>query len=147
MFVWCNISVGILEMIPVRDLTYTFSYWIFAWFLFYEFGWTSYNPKIFILLAGVENILLLFLMIYFKNSWKYILFFIFINFFIKIIPIIVLWDSVNKWKDVYFGIGLFVVYNGWLLLNGTNVFTISENGFKKIRENKPSSPLVKYVFS
>jgi len=131
----------------IKDFTFTFSYWIFIWFLFYEIGWISYNPMIFLILAGIDNLFLLFGMIYFKNNWKYILFFIFINFFIKIIPIIMLSNNfIFSFKDVYFGIGLFFIYNGWLFLNGTNIFIIFKNTWKKIKENKPFSPIIKNMF-
>jgi hypothetical protein len=49
---------------------YVFSYWIFAWFLLYEFGYTSYNPKIALIIALIENIGILCLMIYFKIQVK-----------------------------------------------------------------------------
>jgi hypothetical protein len=137
----------------IKDFTYTFSYWIFAWFLFYELGWISYNPMIFLILASFDNLFLLFGMIYFKNSWKYILLFIFINFFIKVIPIIILSNYfanirniANILSDIYFGIALFLFYNAFLLLNRTNIWIIFKETWQKIRENKPFSPLIKNLF-
>ena len=135
----------------LKDITFAFSYWIFAWFLLYKIGWISYNPMIFLILASLDNLFELFGMIYFKNKWIYILFFIFINFFIKIVPIIILSNYfttsklTSKLTDIYFGTLLFLLYNGWLFLNHTNIWIISKNILKKIRENKPFSPVIKYL--
>jgi hypothetical protein len=143
----------------LKDLSYNFSYWIFAWFLLYEIGWISYNPIIFLIIAALENLFVLFEMIYFNNKWKYILLFIFVNFCTKIVPIIILYNKkyllnfINDLsrfcicKDVYFGIGLFIVYNGWLYLNGKNFYVTLKEKMEKIREKKPFTPLIKYIYS
>ena len=54
-------------------IDFTFSYWIFAWFILYQLNIIKYNPKIFLILASIENLILLFMMIYYKNNIKYIL--------------------------------------------------------------------------
>ena len=41
---------------------FAFSYWIFAWFIFYYYKIVPYSPKIWLIMAIIENLWLLFLM-------------------------------------------------------------------------------------
>ena len=131
-------------------IDHVFSYWIFFWFIFYKLDIIKYNPKIFLIIAGIENLYLLINMIYYKNSLKYILLFIFINIFIKVIPLIILWNTEYRFNDFIAGIVLFLIYFGWLYLNGLSIKS-SIGKFKdsldKIKENKAFSPVIHKLFT
>jgi hypothetical protein len=130
-------------------IDFTFSYWIFAWFILYQLNIIKYNPKIFLILAGIENLTILFMMIYYKNKIKYILIFIFINFFIKIIPIIILWNSPNDIHDFYAGIIVLLMYFGWLYLNNIDlkVQITQSDTWNRIKQNKTFSPIMNKIFN
>ena len=132
-----------------KRIDFVFSYWIFAWFILYQLNIIKYNPKIFLILASVENILLLLMMIYYKNEIKYILTFIFINIFIKVIPLIILWNTSNDIHDFYAGIIVFLMYFGWLYLNKIDLkVQISQSDtWNSIKHNKTFSPLMTKIFN
>jgi len=124
---------------------YLFSYWIFAWFLLYMFGFTSYNPKIALILALIENIGVLGLMIYFKNSFIYIFFFCIINFFIKVLPVWLLRNTKFEWKDFYVMVALFMVYILWLLINLVDFKKYITDRYQQLEHNSHSGPLMQYI--
>ena len=97
-------------MVELITFTYFFSYWIFIWFLFYELGWTKYNPCIWLVLGLICDLFALFLMLFYRNDFLNPFLFFVLQFFIKIIPIGVLWGSSIRGRDIYAGLGLLVVY-------------------------------------
>ena len=127
---------------------YVFSYWIFAWFILYQLNIIKYNPKIFLILASIENFIILYMMIYYKNDIKYILTFIFINIFIKVIPLIILWNTPNDIHDFYAGIIIFLMYIGWLYLSNINlkVQITQSDTWSRIKQNKTFSPIMNKIF-
>jgi len=124
---------------------FVFSFWIFAWFIFYELKITKYNPKIAISVAIIVNLFMLANMIYFKNSWINILSFCVVNFFIKICPLIRLRNTEYKWKDFYALVVLYIVYLIWLQLNGVNLKNIVMDYYDNIVKKKPLGPITKYI--
>ena len=127
-------------MIPRFDLA--FSYWIFAWYLLYICKIIKYNPLYFLIIALIIDIIYLLVLIYYKNSPLYIFLFIFINFFIKVIPIWILKNTRVNYDDIITGIILFFIYIGWLYYNNK----LNTNYFKKlfisIKNNTPTSPIL-----
>lgn len=130
-------------MVPRFD--FTFSYWIFAWFVLYELKITKYNPKFALLFAFVLNVIQLLTRIFYKNSIVYISLFVFANSFLKIIPLYFLKNDRITYSDIIATIYLFVIYNIWLVINGTNVIETSQELLKNIQHNQPSSPFIYYV--
>ena len=88
---------------------FVFSFWIVAWYILYELKITKYNPKIAIIIALIVNSMMLSMMIYFNNSWINILSFFFINFVIKVLPLIRLQNTEYKWIDFYALVVLFII--------------------------------------
>jgi len=127
-------------MIPRFDLA--FSYWIFAWYLLYIFKIITYNPLFFLIIALIFDIIYLLVLIYYKNSPLYIFLFIFINCFIKVLPIWTLKNTKFNYDDIGAGIILFFIYLGWMKFNNK----LNTNYFKKlfnlIKNNKPISPIL-----
>lgn len=97
-------------MVELITLTYLFSYWIFIWFLFYKLGWTKYNPYGWLVLGLICDLFSFFLMLFYRNDFLNPFLFAFLQFFIKVVPIGVLWGSSIRWRDIYAGLGLLVVY-------------------------------------
>jgi hypothetical protein len=123
-------------------IDYVFSYWIFLWYIFYEFKITKYNPKWFITIALIENIYLLFLLFYYKNSFNNIIIFCFINFFIKVIPLWRLRKTIYEINGLYSGIIIFFIYLLWLKVN--NVSLDISNSIHWIKE-KEDGPLTYHI--
>jgi hypothetical protein len=128
---------------------YLFSYWIFVWYLLYFFRKTNYNPK-FILICGIiENIILLFFMIYYKTKTIVILLFIFGMFIIKIIPTYIIWNTNIKGKDILFTFTLFFIYLIWLYINNKSLYYLY-NDTKQVVLNKkyfPSTELLLKIYN
>lgn len=111
---------------------FVFSYWLFAWFLIY-YWWSVtktktttilhlYNPKFALILGVFENILMMFLLLYTQSSIYKITKFIFINVFLKAIPLYLLWNTeIQWWGDIYFTVFIFLVYLGWLYINNLSL--------------------------
>lgn len=118
---------------------FIFSYWIFTWYLLYEFKITTYNPKFALIVALINNIFTLLFMLIYLNDTLNIISFITINFFIKIIPLWRLRNSNNY--DIISSIKLYIIYNIWLIINNTNVYKLFIKQNLNIINNKPIGPL------
>jgi len=124
---------------------FVFSYWIFAWYIFYALGLTIYNPKAFLIISVSINIFIFLSMIYYKNAFIYILLFVVANFIIKVIPIFLMRNVSIKMRDYYAGAGLFVVYNIWLHINGTSFIEIMKNQYDAVLKNDARTPFMNYA--
>ena len=131
----------------IISFVYVFSYWIFTWFLFFEFGWTKYNPFYFLCFALVGNLISLGMMVYFQIDLVAILFYVVINFFIKILPIYLLWGTPLLWKDIQAGLILFGIY--LLLLAWNDKLFGKKNmfyqGYLNIKNNRMKNPLTEII--
>ncbi len=136
-------------MIPRFD--FVFSYWIFIWYVLYQYKIVDYNPKLALFIALIHSIFVLVLMIYFNNSMIHILLFIVIQLCIKIYPLWSLRNVSSSSRDIYDMIGLFIIYNIWLWLNNHNIVHLHKTTYQSIRENKISTPIIylvdKYVIA
>lgn len=103
-------------------IDYIFSYWIFFWYLLYICKLIKYNPKFALICALIENIVTLTFMLYYQTKQKTILLYLKLNFILKIIPLFIIRNSKIKINDVYFSIGLFILYLFWIEMNITHVF-------------------------
>ena len=119
--------------LQINDIDLIFSYWMFAWYILYEFKCTNYSPKLALIIGLISNTILLFLMIFYKNNIINILLFCFIQFFIKIIP---LWRlRNNKIYDLKSLCILFIIYMAWLFINNTNIFKLNKIKMANIKNN------------
>ncbi len=98
-----------------------FSYWIFAWFILYEFRFTEYSPKFPLILGIIDNLIMLVLMILYGTSRQTIFYFIVINTLIKVVPLYYLRNESIRLNDIYFTCGLFLLFVFWLHLNEQNL--------------------------
>jgi hypothetical protein len=113
--------------------------------LFFYFKYTDYNPKLWLILAIILNIIEIFFMIYYNNPILYVILFLIINFFIKVIPLYLLRNNPFRTKDFLFGIIIFIVYLFWLFINKTNFYEIIKNNFNDIRIKKIGTPMIYYI--
>jgi len=105
-------------MSKVVRFDYIFSYWIFVWWVLYKIKVIKYNPKILLIIGIIVN--LFHLLIKIKNeNYCSIPSFLFINFIIKIIPLISVLDIeiINIKEDFLFGLALLIFYLFWLYVN------------------------------
>ena len=94
-----------------------FSYWIYAWFILYVFKFIKYSPKFPLILGLIDNIIMLLLMLYFGSKSRTIILFIIINTLIKVVPLYYLRNQRIKMSDIYFTVGLFIIFVIWLHIN------------------------------
>ena len=98
-----------------------FSYWIYAWFILYVFKFITYSPKFPLILGLIDNIIMLLLMLYFGSKSRTIILFIIINTLIKVVPLYYLRNQRIKMSDIYFTVGLFIIFVIWLHINKQNL--------------------------
>ena len=94
-----------------------FSYWIYTWFVLYEFQIIKYSPKFPLILGIIHNLIMLTFMLLYGTSIRTIFYFIVINTLIKVIPLYYLRNEAIKLNDIYFTCGLFLLFVFWLHLN------------------------------
>jgi hypothetical protein len=124
-------------------IDFVFSYWIFAWFLLYYFKLTRLNPLFALEIATIENTIVLLLMIYYKVPIFNIIGFLIINTFIKILPVIYLWKTKTKIRDVITTIILYIIYLIWLYINKEkNVFKVQHDIYKSLIHGKSETPFM-----
>ena len=96
---------------------FVLSYWFFAWWVLYYSGFVTFSPKLFLLAGLIENIIQLFLFTPTENTQLMLL----LNVFIKVVPLILVWNTVTQTRDIVFGFVLVLVYLAWLKLNQEDV--------------------------
>jgi hypothetical protein len=129
----------------IERFDFVFSYWIFAWFIFYQLGIVKYNPKIALIIALLTTLLEVTGMIYFANTFLNIFLFIFINFIMKVIPIFFLLNTPHKINDFYAFIVVFIIYLLWLFTNKVNIQKELSNIITRLKHNKPVGPFMYYM--
>ena len=122
-----------------------FSYWVYAWFLLYEFRFTNYSPKFALTLGIIDNIIMLVLMIYFGSKGKTIFLFILINTLIKVLPLYYLRTQQMKLNDIYFTCVLFVVFVIWLHINEQSLIGNIKLVHDSLLYNKSQTPLMHLI--
>ena len=123
---------------------FVFSYWIFAWYVFYALQLTTFSPKIALIVGLIHNTGLLLTMIYYKNDWIHIGTFCFINLFIKVIPLWTVRDDPYRWKDFHALVVYYIIHLVWLVMNGQ----IKPNGVNiltLVKNNLPVGPFMQLV--
>lgn len=124
---------------------FVFSYWLFTWFLLYVCKLVPYNPLFFLILGLLDNLGILAMMIYYQNRFVHIGLFVFINFFIKVLPIWYLHNTTIRIEDFVAGIILFILFNGWLYINNIDYRELINRGITAIKNDKPISPFIVYA--
>ncbi len=120
-----------------------FSYWIFAWYIVYLFGYRQYSPKFALFVGSVANLFVLAAMILFKVQFKLILYFILVNIPFKIIPLWTLRDVTIRKKDIQATFALFLIYVGWILWKekGDTLY----RGYSDMLHNQISMPGMSFL--
>jgi hypothetical protein len=132
---------------------FTFSYWIFAWFLIYYIGFIKYNPKIWLIIGLFQNIFGgIVTGVVYKYIPPYIDIFlhVLINTFIKVIPILLLWNTPLTMVDFIAGLVLFLVMFLWMYIRLGSVKAIMQyintmNSQHTMVEKKTLTPLIYYL--
>ena len=119
-----------------------FSYWIFIWFVLYEFKLINYSPKFPIILGIIENIIMFILMLLFGTSVRTIIYFILINICIKAVPFYYLRNETIKMKDVYFTAVLFLLFIIWLHINEQSIVSNLKIIYDSLLYGKDQTPFM-----
>lgn len=119
-----------------------FSYWIYLWYVFYTFGLTGFSPKFAITIGLIYNTFMLIMMLLYKTSIRHIFSFIIINTLIKVLPFYYLNHEKIKIKDIYFTIGLFILFIIWLHINNESLVGNSKLIYDSLIYDKNKTPLI-----
>ena len=121
-----------------------FSYWIFAWFILYLCNITIYSPKFAFILGLIENLFILIMMIIKGTKKITIIYFIIINFLIKVLPIYYLRDETIRMKDVYMTVLLFVIFILWLYINNISIIENIKIIYNSLIYGENKTPFMKF---
>jgi hypothetical protein len=121
---------------------FIFYYWIFVWFLLYWFKITKYNPKFLLILGILENLLTIGLTVYYKTNVFYIVYFIIVLFFMKVLPLYLVWNNKNNIRDLKRSVLIYIFYNFWLKYNKTDFLTIHKSILRSIIGEKNETPIL-----
>lgn len=130
---------------------FTFSYWVFAWFLLYWFRIVKYNPKIWLIIALLIVIFGEIFRIIFKKwhrTWIDIFLFIVITIIIKVIPIWILRNTRVEVDDFLAGIVLFIGFALWMVfrLGSINeIIKYEKDVENRLTEKKAATPLINFL--
>jgi hypothetical protein len=122
-----------------------FSYWIYVWYLLYAFKFTSYSPKLALILGAIDNIVMLVLMFLYGTSRQTMFYFIIINTLIKVVPLYYLRAEKITMTDIYFTGGLFVVFVLWLHLNSQNLVGNMKLVYDSLLYGKDKTPFMAFL--
>ena len=104
-------------------LDYIFSNWIVIWYILFMFNLIYYNPKFILIIALIQNTMGLIYKLFFESILNAFILAIII-LCMKIIPLYsIIHTKINN-KDIYFTLLLFIFYNLWIYINGTNLYDI-----------------------
>jgi hypothetical protein len=121
-----------------------FSYWIFAWFILYLCNITKYSPKFAFILGLIENLFMLIMMIIKGTKRITILYFIIINFLIKVLPIYYLRAETIRMKDVYMTVLLFIIFIIWLYINNISLIENIKIIYNSLIYGENKTPFMKF---
>ena len=122
-----------------------FSYWIFIWYILYEFKFTSHSPKFSLIIGLLENIVMFIMMLTYGTSYKTIIYFIIINTLIKVIPLYYLRNNSIKMKDIYFSILLFIIFIIWLHINAQSLIGNTKTIHDSLLYGQNKTPLIGFI--
>jgi hypothetical protein len=111
----------------------------------YELKFTTYNPKLAILLGLLENACILGIMIYFNNAWIYMFLFCFVNLFLKVIPFWRLRHTFYTKKDAYALLFYFMIFLTWIYVNDQTLTKYALERYKKLKTNKPVAHFTHWI--
>lgn len=130
------------------SLDLVFSYWIFLWFILYDFKIIPYSPKLAIIISILDN-LVSSIYLYIRNApFTNLMKYIFINTLIKVIPLAFVWsDPIRLPIDVYILTVLFIFYLGWLYFNNTTLLHVYKDLINHyVDKNKGKETISGYYF-
>ena len=122
---------------------FVFSYWIFVWYLLYEFKYVKYSPKLALIIGLSINLVVMLIMVYYNNSLRNILLFFIVQIFLKIIP---LWrlrnNNIYDFKSL---IILYIIYIVWLFIHNKNSYMFYKIQLEYIKKNKEIGPITHFI--
>jgi hypothetical protein len=122
-----------------------FSYWVFAWFLVYFFmkDHTKIhiaNPTFALYISFLENVISLFVILYYKHWAIAAEFFVMLCLF-KGVPIYLLRNEHTiRLTDIYVSIGLFAIYCGYLFLRKTSLYDVYQKTMVSLIKGTNETP-------
>jgi hypothetical protein len=97
------------------------SYWIFAWFLLHMAGLIRASPKLALAVGLAANTVQWIMLVVYYGDAPMAMWFIFINIFIKVIPLYLVWRERIRWRQDLENLGILVaVYLLYCVAVGDN---------------------------
>jgi hypothetical protein len=124
---------------------FIFSYWILVWLILYFLHIVTIAPKLLLIIGLLENIVFLCFLLP-KASIYNIIRFIFINFWIKVVPLYFLWDKKITNQEIFYSIIVCIIYILWLLINYKKIFVGYNDIYNSYIHNNQNISVLSYVY-
>jgi hypothetical protein len=121
-----------------------FSYWIFLWFILYVFNFTNYSPKFALILGALENIIMGILLLM-SNKLKTAFMFVIILTLIKLLPLYYVRNAPIRIKDIYFTLGMFILFIIWLHINNQSILGNINMIYTSLLHGNKNTPLIAFA--
>ena len=130
---------------PTRP-DYFFTYWILIWFVLYVMKIVPYNPKYLFFVGAGLGVLQLGVMLFFKESARYLLAFVLSVMLTKGIPIYYLRDDKTTPVDIYVMLSVVALFFCWLIYNGVSIRRFISEYLTPDKNGKISFPVTNYIY-
>lgn len=128
-----------------------FSYWIFAWFLFYYFlarrvRWL--NPRLALMLGTFENVAVLVILFWVSARAEIIALYLLMMICVKIWPLWLVWNTPHpRWLATEAAVFcvFFAIYWFWLYIQDMNILDIYVRTFRAIVSGSNQTPFFRVV--
>lgn len=130
---------------PTRP-DYFFTNWILIWFVLYVMKIVPYNPKYLFFVGAGLGVLQLGVMLFFKESARYLLAFVLSVMLTKGIPIYYLRDDKTTPVDIYVMLSSVVLFFCWLIYNGVSIRQFISEFFTPDKNGKIAFPVTNYIY-
>jgi hypothetical protein len=104
-----------------------------------------YSPKFAFILGVIENVVLLFMMMYNKVNTVSLVAFSIIIFTFKVIPLYIIRTDYITVKDIIFTLFLFNIHLMWLIVNGENFYSSTTKIIDSLTHDKNETPMMYYL--
>ncbi len=123
-------------------LDFILSYWIFAWFILYLTGIVKTAPNILILLGIIVNLGELIYLIYSRASAYNITKFTIINLFLKLIPLVFIWNNTITTFEIKLTIVVLISYLLWIYINNVSILDYYNHFLENYRADNGSTTIL-----
>jgi hypothetical protein len=124
-----------------------FSYWIFVWVILYFLRIVPIGPKLLLILGLVENVGSFVFLYNLPAQSSYNLFrFVFINFWLKVVPLYYLWKQKITRIEIWYSLVVSLVHLAWISIHHESIRDIFNQITQAYSASSEKKTLLAYLY-